>query len=111
MHWWLLKTFALLHDPPHKPLVLGRDHAEVGRRIAAAIRGREIAEPEKRAIEEADHIASGADRAQFLRDLVVDPRRELTMIHPLDGTTLARERNGALEFAEVPIRAAEVEAA
>lgn len=105
---WVLKTFALLHDPPHKPLVLGRGHAEVGAKNAREITGAPEIEPQK-AIEESDRIASGADRAEFLRDLQVDPRRELTLIHPMDGTALAREKDGVLKFAEITLSEKDVD--
>ncbi len=37
------------------------------------------------AIKRADALASGADRESWLKDLRVDPRTELSVIHPLDG--------------------------
>lgn len=110
MDQWLLKTFALFHDPPHKPLVLGRGHEEVGYAIASGVcGGRTLSEAEREAIRRADHIASGADRAQFLRDLKVDPLKELTLIHPMDAATLARETDDGLEFAEVRLTGSEID--
>jgi len=100
---WICKIFAYLHDPPHKPVVLGKGHAAIGGALAKSI-ARVPASPDRRlAIEEADHWAAGADRTHFLKDVGVDPRKDLTLIHPLDATPLARERNGELVFAEVPI--------
>lgn len=110
---WTLKTFAFLHDPPHKPLVLGRDHARIGKDLAGSLCGGgvQITPEEEAAIQQADRLASGADREEFLRNLAIDPRRELTFIHPLDAATLARKKNGHVEFAEVALSPEDVEQA
>lgn len=81
---WSVKTHALLHDPPHKPIALGRGHERQGRSIAEALVGAPAADDVWKAIKTADALASGADRESWLRELKVDPRTELALIHPLD---------------------------
>jgi hypothetical protein len=102
---WSIKIHALLHDPPHKPLALGRGHERQGRTIAEALVGTKAPEDVWKAIKAADALASGADRESWLKDLQVDPRTELSVIHPLDarpvlvpGTVTGR----ALELAFSP---------
>lgn len=102
---WSIKIHALLHDPPHKPLALGRGHERQGRTIAEALAGSRPTDDVWKAIKAADALASGADRESWLKDLQVDPRTELSVIHPLDarpilvpGTVTGR----ALELAFSP---------
>jgi len=84
---WRMKTYAYLHDPPDKPLALGRrgGHAEWGRSLASRLVG-EVSETEwqewEPVIRLADRIASGAERAAFLpsRRPSLDELR-----HPLSG--------------------------
>lgn len=108
---WILKTHAFLHDPPHKPVVLGLGHEQIGRDIARGICGNLDVTEEDEAIKKADQIAAGADRAGFLRNLEVDPRRDLTFIHPLDAETLKRQKGDSFEFAEVSLDALDERAA
>lgn len=100
---WIGKIFAYLHDPPHKPVVLGKGHAAIGERLAEAIAGVPASRELLSVIEQADHWAAGADRSHFLRDVGTDPRKDLTLIHPLDATSLADRRDKELVFAEVLI--------
>ena len=87
--FWKAKTAAFLHDPPHKPLVLGLGHAAIGQKLADMWMGEPLSHAGwTSAIQQADWLASGADRERFLRDVTVDPRRDLTLIHPLDGQPL-----------------------
>lgn len=82
---WNLKLHALLHDPPHKPLALGRGHEAQGRKLAEVLVGSSAPADMWEAIKKADALASGADRQSWLKELRVDPRTELEIIHPLDG--------------------------
>lgn len=113
MDQWALKTLAIFHDPPHKPLVLGYGHAPIGKDIAKRIADIKITDEEDKKIEEvikrADRIAAGADRENFLKEISVDSRRELTLIHPMDAATLAREKDGVLEFAEVALTGTDID--
>ncbi|HWP34529.1 MAG TPA: type III-B CRISPR-associated protein Cas10/Cmr2 [Thermodesulfobacteriota bacterium] len=87
---WRLKIFAYLHDPPDKPLALGRPggHAAWGRKLAAVL-GAEPAENERNRWEElvnrADNLAAGADRSALLprQDVLIDELR-----HPLSGRAI-----------------------
>lgn len=90
---WTLKVFAFLHDPPHKPLALGTGHERKGQELARIWTGADIpAQDFDRWVKPADQVASGADRESLLREFEVDPRRELTLVHPFDGTDLAVRR-------------------
>jgi CRISPR-associated protein Cmr2 len=80
---WRFKIFAYLHDPPDKPFALGRDkgHAAWGRELACM-----IADPPDpgwdELIQQADRLASGADRSIML------PRTKPSLRdlrHPLSG--------------------------
>ncbi|GIW43287.1 MAG: hypothetical protein KatS3mg077_0569 [Candidatus Binatia bacterium] len=82
---WFLKIHAFLHDPPHKPLVLGRGHGRQGREIATALAGGDLDDASRRVVQQADHLASGADRQNWLRDFDINPRKELQLVHPLEG--------------------------
>lgn len=84
---WRLKIFAYLHDPPDKPLALGRDrgHAAWGHDLACRL----VEKPSdqdwsrwKDLIARADRLASGADRSGLLqrRRPSLDELR-----HPLSG--------------------------
>lgn len=85
MDRWSLKIHAFLHDPPHKPLALGRGHGRQGAAIAAELTGEEADDTTRELIKKADHLAAGADRYNWLRDLTVNPATELQLIHPLEG--------------------------
>jgi len=84
---WRLKVYAYLHDPPDKPLALGRPggHAAWGRDLASRLVGEASAEEWKQwepIISKADQLASGAERSAFL------PRRPPSLNelrHPLSG--------------------------
>ncbi len=84
---WRMKTYAYLHDPPDKPLALGRrgGHAEWGRSLASRLVGEASSEEWQHwepVIRLADQIASGAERTTFLpsRRPSLDELR-----HPLSG--------------------------
>ena len=85
MDRWSLKIHAFLHDPPHKPLALGRGHGRQGASIAVELTGKEADDTTRELIKKADHLAAGADRHNWLRDLSVNPAKELQLIHPLEG--------------------------
>ncbi len=85
MDRWSLKIHAFLHDPPHKPLALGRGHGRQGAAIAVELTGEEADDTTRDLIQKADHLAAGADRYNWLRDLTVNPATELQLIHPLEG--------------------------
>lgn len=82
---WTIKLHALLHDPPHKPLALGRGHERQGRALAQWMTGQAASDRVWEAIKRADALASGADRESWLKAVGVDPRTELCLLHPLDG--------------------------
>ncbi len=85
---------GFLHDPPHKPLVLGKGHEQIGFTLARDLFG-EVDEKTRRVIHLADRFAAGADRAEWLRDLETDPVRDLVLIHPMSGRSLEfRGRDG-----------------
>ena len=94
---WRFKVHAYLHDPPHKPFTLGRGHEAMGRSYAESWVGPLEEGLFKRHIKPADRVASGADRDAVLgrlskREHWVDAAKELTLVHPLDGTDLAVRR-------------------
>lgn len=79
------KIQALLHDPPKKPVILGRI-AHEGR--AREIMGRIIDEVKIPGdVKTADHIASAADRINLPKDerFITDFRKNPVIIHPLSG--------------------------
>ncbi|GBD26339.1 hypothetical protein HRbin30_01671 [bacterium HR30] len=103
---WSLKIHAFLHDPPHKPLALGRGHAQQGASIAIQLSGTELTEQARQVIEEADHLAAGADRHSWLAGFRVDPRKELQLLHPLQGQPIpeAGAVTGGLFQLSFPLR-------
>lgn len=82
---WNLKIHAFLHDPPYKPLALGRNHARQGAQIAERITGAALSGDWIRLVEQADHLAAGADRHSWLQEFKTSPRTELEIVHPLEG--------------------------
>ncbi|MCX8072829.1 MAG: type III-B CRISPR-associated protein Cas10/Cmr2 [Candidatus Binatia bacterium] len=82
---WTLKIHAFLHDPPHKPLALGRGHAAQGASIAERITEKALSNGTASLIATADHLAAGADRQSWLAQFRVDPKQQLQLIHPLEG--------------------------
>jgi CRISPR-associated protein Cmr2 len=84
---WRLKIFAYLHDPPDKPLALGRagGHAAWGRELAGMLGAAPAALEAARwddLVARADRLAAGADRTGLL------PRVPVTLAelrHPLSG--------------------------
>lgn len=84
---WRLKIFAYLHDPPDKPLALGRPggHAAWGRELASML-GAEPGEGERGRwdglVARADRLAAGADRTALL---VSGPVTVEELRHPLSG--------------------------
>jgi len=87
---WFAKILAFLHDPPHKPLVLGQGHERIGMDLARSWLGGADVSCDHDLVRQADHVASGADRERFLKDVAVDPRSDLTLVHPLDGSRLTQ---------------------
>jgi CRISPR-associated protein Cmr2 len=87
---WRLKIFAYLHDPPDKPLALGRGggHAAWGRELATML-GVEPTDVEASRwaalVARADRLAAGADRAGLLPEgpVTLDELR-----HPLSGEAI-----------------------
>ncbi|MDR7491961.1 MAG: type III-B CRISPR-associated protein Cas10/Cmr2 [Armatimonadota bacterium] len=83
---WRLKIFAYLHDPPDKPLALGRQggHADWGQKLAARLGGEPAGERDRweGLVRRADRLAAGADRSALLplQQVVIDELR-----HPLSG--------------------------
>jgi len=85
---WALKIVALLHDPPDKPFGIAghRERAVELQRIAL---GRDPTEAELQRVEQADHIASAADRVDFPTDSEAYWHKEVAiLIHPLSGQRL-----------------------
>lgn len=87
---WRLKIFAYLHDPPDKPLALGRDegHAAWGRELAARLGAAPTPEEQdcwEALVARADRLAAGADRSALLprQEVVIDELR-----HPLSGRAI-----------------------
>ncbi len=79
------KIQALLHDPPEKPIILGRvGHEGRAKKIMGGIID-EAKIPED--VRTADHIASAADRINLPRDerFVADFCKIPVIIHPLSG--------------------------
>ena len=81
---WTFKIHAYLHDPPDKPLALGRGagHAAWGAELARLLTGTGADPAWQQAIAHADHIASGADRTGLLTP---DPVSLAELRHPLSG--------------------------
>ncbi|MCC7201901.1 MAG: type III-B CRISPR-associated protein Cas10/Cmr2 [Nitrospirae bacterium] len=80
------KIQALLHDPPEKPIILGRiGHEGRAKEIMRELIGDAAAIPED--IKTADHIASAADRINLPRDerFISDFLRNPEIIHSLSG--------------------------
>lgn len=79
------KIQALLHDPPEKPIILGKiGHEGRAKEIMGAIID-EANIPE--VVRTADHIASAADRINLPKDehFVTDFCRNPVIVHPLSG--------------------------
>jgi CRISPR-associated protein Cmr2 len=87
---WGFKIFAYLHDPPDKPLALGRPggHAAWGRELAKKLGAEPSTEERHRweaLVSRADRLAAGADRSALLpqQEVAVDELR-----HPLSGRAI-----------------------
>lgn len=79
------KIQALLHDPPEKPLILGKvSHKDRALELMRIIESRASITDET---EDADHIASAADRINFPTEIEtrIDFSREPIIVHPLSG--------------------------
>jgi len=105
---WVVKTFAFLHDPPHKPCVLGKGHEEIGIGIARALTGEQETPELLSSIKDADLVSAGADRSQLLghqifSELKISPERDLTLVHPLQGEPLTEIRDGKTVFTEIAL--------
>ncbi len=84
-HTVFRKLQALLHDPPEKPVILGKVGHEA--RAEALIK---MLHPEGTITDEAkdaDHIASAADRINFPKDIEakISFDRDPVVVHPLSG--------------------------
>lgn len=92
---WTLKIHAYLHDPPDKPLALGRGagHAAWGSELAQLLTGRAPDPAWHEYISRADHLASGADRTGLL---VRDTVALVELRHPLSGQPIDLTRFGPL---------------
>lgn len=81
------KLQALLHDPPEKPIILGRiGHEGRAKDLMAEIMGKGDAKiPEE--VRTADRIASAADRINLPKDerFIADFQKKPVIIHPLSG--------------------------
>ena len=115
---WICKIFAFLHDPPHKPCVLGKGHEEIGLTLAKAITAtqisQEVLDAIRDAIKKADCLAAGADRSQLLgskvfQQIQIRPDKDLTLIHPLDGTPLSEKREDENVFTEICLTAQNID--
>ncbi len=85
---WALKIVALLHDPPDKSFGIAghRNRALELQRIAL---GRDPTEEELTRVEQADHIASAADRVDFPTGSEAYWHQEMAILtHPLSGRRL-----------------------
>jgi CRISPR-associated protein Cmr2 len=105
---WVVKTFAFLHDPPHKPCVLGKGHEEIGIRIARALTGEQETPELLSSVNDADRVSAGADRSQLLghqvfSELKISPEKDLTLVHPLQGEPLTEIRDGKAVFTEIAL--------
>lgn len=85
---WALKIVAFLHDPPDKPFGIG-GHRERANELMNIALGRDPSEDEIRRVEEADRIASAADRVDFPADSEAYWYKETAFLtHPLSGRLL-----------------------
>lgn len=82
----LIKLAALLHDPPHKPLVLGRGagHEAYAKQVRQALGLPDLLENGRGELaRRADHIASAADRPNFPAGVQANFWSEPVLSHPL----------------------------
>jgi CRISPR-associated protein Cmr2 len=82
----LIKLAALLHDPPHKPLVLGRaaGHEAYAAQVRQALSLPDLLDNGRGALaRRADHIASAADRPNFPAGVQADFWHAPALSHPL----------------------------
>lgn len=97
------KIQALLHDPPEKPIILGRiGHEGRAREIMAAILAKAHAKITDE-VRTADHIASAADRINLPQDerFISDFRKNPVIIHPLSGTDFDLKSLAQVEIGEI----------
>lgn len=106
------KIQALLHDPPEKPIILGRiGHEGRAKEIMAAIIEKADAKITEN-VKTADHIASAADRInlpkrnehddeQNIKQFIVDFRRNPVIIHPLSGKDFDLRSLAQVEIGEI----------
>ena len=90
---WKFKIYAYLHDPPDKPLVLGRvDHESWGMELADLLCGGNCWDESWRApIKRADKITSGADRTTLIGPQEIDFS---DLRHPLSGQVIDLQEYG-----------------
>ncbi len=82
----LIKLAAFLHDPPHKPLVLGRGagHEAYAAQVRQALGLPDLLDNGRGELaRRADHIASAADRPNFPSGVQADFWRAPVLSHPL----------------------------
>ncbi|MBE7444601.1 MAG: type III-B CRISPR-associated protein Cas10/Cmr2 [Planctomycetia bacterium] len=79
------KIQALLHDPPEKALILGKEGHE--ERASKLMRIIEVSASITNETKDADHIASASDRINFPKDIEAkaDFSKEPVVVHPLSG--------------------------
>ncbi len=92
---WDFKIHAYLHDPPDKPLALGRagGHERWGRELAGMLAATTPSDADWALIKRADRLASGADRSPLLPAMrpALDDLR-----HPLSGQRVDLTQFGRL---------------
>ncbi|MBI5194653.1 MAG: type III-B CRISPR-associated protein Cas10/Cmr2 [Nitrospirae bacterium] len=97
------KIQAILHDPPEKPIILGRiGHEGRAKDLMAEIMGKGDAKiPEE--VRTADHIASAADRINLPKDegFISDFRKNPVIIHPLSGKGFDLKSLAQVEIGEI----------
>ncbi|HZU05389.1 MAG TPA: type III-B CRISPR-associated protein Cas10/Cmr2 [Chloroflexota bacterium] len=85
-----IKLAAFLHDPPHKPLVLGRGagHEAYAARVRQALGlGALLTADRKARAQQADHLAAAADRPNFPAGVAVSFEQAPALSHPLASPT------------------------
>lgn len=95
------KIKALLHDPPEKPIILGRiGHEGRAREILGHIID-DMSIPDD--VKNADHIASAADRINLPKDekFISDFLKEPIIIHPLSGKQFDLKSLAQIDLAEI----------
>jgi len=95
------KIQALLHDPPEKPIILGRiGHERRAKQIMERLID-EAAIPDD--VRNADHIASAADRINLPKqeDFTTDFLKNPIIVHPLSGKAFDLKSLAQLELGQI----------